>query len=324
MTPDFLVKADGSDITHLIRDRLLSIEVSDEAGIKSDSLEIRLDDRGGVIELPRKGAGLDVSLGYKGQALTWVGYFTVDEIELSGAPDTLIIKGRAADMRAGLKEKKNRSWDEVTLGDLVSTIASEQGLSPAVGEFLDSIFIPHLDQTIESDLHLLTRLARQYDAVSKPIGQHLLFVPKGEAKSATGRSLPTVSIRKSQCSTYRVVMADRGKYKAVIAHWHNSESGKPEPVRVGESGKPVKSIRHPYFDAETAKQAAVAHLESLKRGDAQLSLDLADGDLSVGAESPLVLSDFRDGFNGKWVVTRAIHTLSGRLMTRLEAEPPKV
>jgi hypothetical protein len=52
------------------------------------------------------------------------------------------------------------------------------------------IAIEHIDQSNESDLHLLTRLARQHGAVSKPVAGFRGFVSKGEAKSATGQQLP--------------------------------------------------------------------------------------------------------------------------------------
>lgn len=58
MTPDFKVIAAGINITPQIRDRLLSLTIMDEAGLKSDSVEITLDDRDGLIELPIPGAPL--------------------------------------------------------------------------------------------------------------------------------------------------------------------------------------------------------------------------------------------------------------------------
>jgi hypothetical protein len=59
-----------------------------------------------------------------------------------------------------------------------------------VSQQLALIAIEHIDQSNESDLHLLTRLARQHGAVSKPVAGFLVFVFKGEAKSATGQQLP--------------------------------------------------------------------------------------------------------------------------------------
>ena len=49
MTPDFNIWAEGNLITGLIKQRLISLRITDEAGINSDSVEICLDDRDSLI-----------------------------------------------------------------------------------------------------------------------------------------------------------------------------------------------------------------------------------------------------------------------------------
>ena len=323
MTPRFRILANSRDITAAIRARCLSLTVSDRAGLHTDTVEIRLDDRDGHIELPHKGAELDVSIGYQEQGLVPMGLYTVDELELSGPPDTLTIRAKAANMRSSLKEHKTRAWDDTTLGDLVASVAGEHRLEPRVAEALTAIRIPHLDQTEESDLHLLTRLAKHYDAVAKPAGGYLVFVPAGEAKSATGKTIPAVAIRRNQTSEHRVTMADRGKYSAVLAHWHNTATGTRTPVRVG-TGQPVYTLRHSYPDADTARAAAQGKLDALSRGLATASLTLQHGNPVLAAEAKLTLSGFRTGADGDWVATRVDHRLSDSgYSTRVEAETPK-
>ncbi len=79
MTPDFKVIAAGINITPQIRDRLLSLTVNDEAGLRSDQVEITLDDRDNAIELPSPGAPLAVFMGYKETFLVPMGVYTVDD-----------------------------------------------------------------------------------------------------------------------------------------------------------------------------------------------------------------------------------------------------
>ncbi|SMG64540.1 Phage late control D, partial [methanotrophic bacterial endosymbiont of Bathymodiolus sp.] len=168
MTPDFRIHADSQDITERIQDRLLSLRVTDEAGIKSDTVELNLDDRDGLVIWPVHGAELEISLGYRETGLVRLGLYIVDEVEHSGPPNTLTIRAKASDMRQSLKAPQTRVWDNVTLADLVSSIASEHGLVPKISDSLASIGYTHLDQTEESDLHLLTRLGRENNAVTKP------------------------------------------------------------------------------------------------------------------------------------------------------------
>ena len=245
MKPVFSVVVDDrQDVTHRIRERLLSLMVTDEAGRQSDTAEIRLDDRGGAAALPRKGAEMEISLGFDGEEATVTGRYTVDEIELDGPPGSITIRARGADMRSSLKAQKTRSWDDVSIGDLVASIAADHGLEPRVGRSLRAVRISHLDQTDESDMHHLTRLARDYDAVAKPAGRRLLFVPRGEAKSATGKSMPTVRIRPEDAGKWRVTLADRGEYRSVRAHWREARDAMRMRETAGR-GEPSFTLRRP-------------------------------------------------------------------------------
>ena len=68
MQPVFRIYADRVEITAAIRDRLIELVVTDEAGIQSDELKLTLDDRrredGAIAELPKIGTVLTGSLGY--------------------------------------------------------------------------------------------------------------------------------------------------------------------------------------------------------------------------------------------------------------------
>jgi Bacteriophage probable baseplate hub protein len=321
MQPDFQILADKKDITDAIRDCLLSLSITDEAGTQSDTVEIQLDDRDSQIEWPRLGAELEVSIGYRASGVVWMGLYIVDEVEHTGPPATMTIRGKAADMRASIKAPKTRSWDKVTLDDLVQTIAGEHGLAATVSESLSNTFIEHIDQTNESDVHLLTRLAREHGAVAKPVAGQLLFVPRGEARTATGQSMSVITIETSAISRHRMTQAEREKYHSVKAYWHDSESAEKISVNVGD-GKPAYSIRHTYANAQEATQAAYAKLKMLNRGTGTLSLTLI-GNAGIQVEGKIELSGIRDPINGEWLVSRDEHQLSGQgYITRCDAEIP--
>lgn len=191
MTPSFRIIADRVDVTAAIKDRLLELAVIDVAGVESDEVKLTLDDRrredGALAELPRIGTRLDVALGYAETALIGMGSYVVDEIEISSPPATLSVSAKAADMSGPMRSPKTRSWENLTLGDVVATIAREHRLVPATDPELASIPIVHIDQTAESDMAFLTRLASHYDAVAKPANGHWVFTKRGQAKSATGK-----------------------------------------------------------------------------------------------------------------------------------------
>lgn len=123
----------GTDITNAIEARLISIELTDNRGLEADQLDISLSDHDGLLAIPPRGATLELWLGWSDTGLVEKGTFTVDETEHSGAPDTLSIRARSADMRGGLKVKRERSWDGTPLAFIISAIATAYGLTPLVG-----------------------------------------------------------------------------------------------------------------------------------------------------------------------------------------------
>lgn len=322
MTPDFRIVHDSADITALVADRLITLRITDQAGITSDQFDLSLDNRENAVAIPGTGAALTVALGYKGQQLYDMGKYTIDEVESSGLPRTLALHGKAADMGASFKSQKNRDWDKTTLGKIVSTVAGEHGLTAKVADRFTDVSVDHLDQAYESDLNLLTRLADQYGAVMKPAGGFLLFVERGAGVTADGKPLPTMPITITDVvgdDGWRTSIHERQYYARVGAHWGNRRAAKTQYVYAG-SGDPVMYIRHPYKSERDALAAAEAKLRQLQRGRTSLNLTL-HGSPSICAEMPLMLAGFDALTDGEWIVTRAEHTLDGGgLTTRAEAQ----
>lgn len=322
MRPDFRILADSADVTAAIRDRLLELSVTDEAGTTSDTVKIDLDDRDGAVAIPRKGAELEISLGYVESGLAWFGRYVVDEVALESPPARLSVSGKAADMQKSLKAPKTRAWHNVTIGSLVGAIAAEHGYRPAVAGEFSGVLLPHLDQTEESDLNLLTRLATERGALTKPAGGFLLFAVPGAGKSLTGKDLPVVDVAGSALSQVRVVLADRGKYPTVVANWYDTAAAAVVPVQAGGGSGPVYTIRNQYPDAVAARAAAESRLAAFERGKATISATLS-GDSRLAAEGRLVIAGVRDGIDGEWLVTRVRHVLSrSGYTTEVEGETP--
>ncbi len=148
--------------------RLQSLTITDRRGTTTDELTMTLEDHDGRLAIPPRGKILTVALGWEGEALVDRGSFTVDEVEHSGAPDVLTIRARSADLRKENPAKRCESYHEKTLEEIVATAAGRLGLAPNIASALAGIFIDHIDQTDESDLHFLHRLAERYDASAWP------------------------------------------------------------------------------------------------------------------------------------------------------------
>lgn len=330
LKPEFRVVANTVDITNTISDRLVGITLTDEAGIQSDVIDIVLADHDPEkpIQMPDTGAELEVLFGYDGVLLP-MGLFVVDEIELSGWPGTMTIRGKAAPYntskggKTDLQTQKSRSWPKGTkLDDLVAKIAKEHGMEPAVSDSLKSITLPHFDQTDESDMSFLVRVAKRYDALAKPAGGKLVMAKRGESKSASGESLPAIQVTADMVSRYQMTLAKRDSPGTVIAYYHQNRSAKKIEVKLGK-GEPVRRLRHWYPDEDSAKQAAQAELDKRARGENKITLTMP-GDPLLAAESPINIRGIRGGVDGDWLVSRATHnmTKSGGYVCDVECEKP--
>ncbi|MGI2025750.1 contractile injection system protein, VgrG/Pvc8 family [Endozoicomonas acroporae] len=309
MIPAFKVTVEGEDITATLSPRLIALTLQDQAGSESDSVTITIDDTDNRVTLPEHGALLKVSLGYSG-GLREFGTYTVDEVEVSGPPDTLRFTGRAADLRGNLKEPRSRSWHNITLAGLVQAIAAEHNMEPKVSERFTTETLKHIDQLNESDLNLLVRLAEQYDAVCKPVGNRLLFLERAQGKTVSGQQLPIISLYKPDLTSWSTTLPDRAVYQSVVASYTDAAGGNLVDVQAGQ-GKPAYRIKTPFPDEKQATEAAVGKLARLSRTERTLKIDLP-GRPDLIAETPVVMEGFRSGIAGKWIVESATHTISKR------------
>lgn len=302
MQPTFRIIADGKDITTLINDRLLSLRTSDKPGMESDDFELRIDDRDQAVALPSRGAGIEVYLGYTGQALTRLGRYTVDEIELSGPPDTLVIRGKASDMRGSGKTVRSGSWENVPLQQIVRDVAARNGWQPVCPV---QTKVPRVDQLNESDYNFITRLAKQYDCTAKLADGKLLVMPRQGGQTASGKNLSPVVLRRADLSRYQFRLGDRNTQKAVRTKHQDKKSGALKVVELDNDDLPnglpaVHTDRHIYPNKSAAEQAAKARLAAFNRSSAGVRLEMA-GRADVFAERSIIVQGIKPGLDGEYL-----------------------
>jgi len=356
LTPAFMLTINSKDITGNISNRLRSLTLTDNRGFEADQLDIELDDADGLVELPIRGAVLSLFLGWKGFALVGKGSFTVDEVEHRGAPDTVTVRARSADFRGTLNSRREESWHDTTLGGVVEAIAARNKLGSGVAPELAKIPLPHVDQSQESDVKFLTRLAeRNGGEVSVKAGK-LLLLKAGRGVTASGKAIPQVTISRSDGDRHQFSIADRGAYTGVTAKWLHTKDPKPQAQQVKlrrkEKEKKSNTAAHPkaktpvkvpearegeYMAGEAdnvfalttifaskaqAMRAAQAKWDKLQRGVAEFSISLAMGRADLYPETPVRVTGFKRVIDEQsWIITKVTHSLSnGGFTTSLELE----
>lgn len=348
LTPDFMLTVNSTDVTTSIRDRLISLTLTDNRGFEADQLDIELDDADGQLAMPVRGAMVALFLGWKGQALIGKGSFTVDEVEHHGAPDTMTIRARSADFRGTLNSRREVSYHDTTLGDIVTQIAGRNNLQPMLAEGFAGIAVAHIDQTQETDAKFLTRIATLYGAVAAVKAGRLLFIRPGNGVTASGKPIPQMTITRQNGDRHTFSIADRGAYTGVSASWLHTKDPKPKKVKLQRKPKikHLRALEHPaakkkkavttktaearegdylagsednvftlttvYSSKATAMRAAKAKWEKLQRGVAEFSLTLAMGRADLYPETPVKVRGFKSVIDAQpWLISKVTHNLSG-------------
>lgn len=321
MIPSFRVIVGGKDVSGGLAARLLSLTVTDNDGGKADRIEIELDDRDGLIEFPELEAKLEVSLGYKGQALAFMGVFAVDGVSGDGPTMGMRITATAADLKSDARAPKTRAWENKTLSDIVGTIAGEAGLRPVLGESVAATHWGYLAQTAESDLHFLTRIAATLDATCKPTGGALIVQKRGEGKTAAGDVLTPPTLTPSRLSTWSWKLEGREVYRSAQAEWRDTAAGETKKIKHGDKA-PLKVLRHIHASEAEADRAAKAALSAAARNAMSLNAELARFEPGLLAGATVTLSNMpRPELNAEWHLATVTHTFSGAgLVTSFEAK----
>lgn len=319
--PTFSLVVDGRDLSKKVEARLVSLTLTEARGGEADQLDLVIDDSDGRMGLPAKGAELALALGWEGSGMQDKGTFDVDEVEHSGTPDTISIRARSAEMRRELRTRAERSYHGKKLGEIVGDIAKRNGLQVRIDDSLANTPVEHIDQTRESDLHFLTRLAKKHDAVATVKKGRLVFKPIGATTSANGDELNAITITRAAGDQHRYHSADRNAYSGVRAYWHDPNAAEKKSVLVGEQDN-EKRLKDTYGSEADAMAAARAERGRIERGKATMELTLAIGRPELMPQTPVVLQGFKDVIDDTpWLVVKLTHTLGDNgLTTRLELE----
>ncbi|MEB3754704.1 contractile injection system protein, VgrG/Pvc8 family [Acinetobacter sp. MD2(2019)] len=321
--PIYRIVVNGQDISSKLNNRLIRLTITDHRGLEADTITLEISDHDGMVNIPPKDAVIQVWIGWQSSGMVYKGKYSVKETEHSGAPDVVSIRATSADLKKNLKKKKERSFDQKTIEQIITTIAYEHELIPSVHADLAFISLAHIDQN-ESDANLITRIADEHDAIATVKNGILLFMPKGNAQTATGNELPMAVIKREDGDSHRYSMTDGGDdLSGVKAYYYNEKSAKKESVTVGDTDEYTKDMRHIFRDKETAIHAAQAEYNRVKRKSATFSISLAQGMPELIPEMTLSFVGFKSEINNViWLGTSIQHQIdaSSGFTTQIDAE----
>ena len=230
-TPILKLTADSKPLNDQVMARIMTLSVTDNKNLDADELTLTLDDHDGALALPKRGVKLQCWMGFEDAGIHDMGIYIVDSSEWAGTPDTISIRAKSADFKSSLKSGHSQSYHNKTLGEIAEAVAKRQQLTLSIKPELVSIDVGHVDQTDESDIHLLTRLCHQYGAVVNIKHGKLLIFTANTNVSASGHALDITIITRQTGDQFRYSVEDRqSDYDNVTASYQDKSEAKRKTV----------------------------------------------------------------------------------------------
>ncbi|MDJ6853221.1 contractile injection system protein, VgrG/Pvc8 family [Salmonella enterica] len=319
--PVFVLRYNLKDITHDITAYATSITFTDKLSGESDELEVELEDseqRWRDAWYPGMGDTLALQLGFQGMPLTDCGGFSIDEIELSGPPDSVSIRGRSAPVTRAMRTKSNRGFENTTLAAIAGRIARKHKLK-LEGQ-IEPLTLERITQYGESDLAFLKRLANDYGYMVKVTPQKLIFSHLGKLRDApvirtiTPQEVSRWTLRDTLHEVYKGVKNkhQNSQTRTLVTFNADNTTTTRTEKKSSSSGMSTSSDiintsdRAQNAEEDSAKGKAKLDSKNEYKHAGTLSLE---GDLSLRAGGSVTLSGFGKS-DGKWLIISARHSLA--------------
>lgn len=216
-----------ADISRDISPDLLSFDYTDKESGEADDLSVKLKNNHGLWTgdwYPTKGDTLKATIVDEGFGELYCGSFKIDEIESSGPPDVMAIKGVSVPLNESIRRKeKSKTWEDTTLSAIVNEIGTAGGLEVFFDADSDPAF-SRVTQNEESDLAFLNRICKD-EAFSLKITDDKLVVFEQSKYESTGAAITLVKTV-DNTKSYRFSSQAFDLYKSCTVNYYNSEEEK--------------------------------------------------------------------------------------------------
>lgn len=302
----------------LLNQRLISWEHIDAAGFESDQLTLTIDLEG-LEGLPSLGGKIGLMVGYRETEMVDKGQFKVTRLTPTLFPFRLTLVATAApfskDDETGFKQRRTASHGPTTLGGLFRELVLRHGFSPRVAPEVSLIKIDHVDQSNETDMGFLTRLAKKYNVIAKPYDDVYVLARPGQTKSLSGKILPNVTLSvtsNNRPGDHAFISATleesaREQAKGCKTCFVDAATGVLRWIETGLA--PFKTIRQKQPNEAQANAVGEGEVRKMLRHKYKVKIT-CPGNPRLAAEGLVLLDDtWPDFMRGRWSIDKV--TASG-------------
>ena len=319
---------EGVNISRDIAPYLLNFTYTDNASDKADDISFSLEDRERLWVndwFPTKGDKVKVSIvvhdwnsANRTESLP-CGTFEVDQIDCSGPPNQVTIKAISTLVSKPMRQEKHtKAWENVKLSTIAGDMASKNGLA-LFWDSNEDPFFERRDQVETSDLEFFSTLARDYGIAVKVTDTQLVCYLEEdyEEHAPVGELL----FGDKKLINWSFSTKAAGTYKAAKLQYHDPVKNEThivtESSEDGTEGTGRTLEINQKADTESdAKKIAKEKLRKANKREITGNITLM-GDLRFVGGSNVTISGF-GAFDGKYVIEKATHSISGSYTTKLD------
>ena len=319
------VTFDGTDITKDIKPYLQSITYTDDTDDLADDLKIEVQDRDSVwlekwlAEAVEAAAGGKLSISavirpenWKKKGTLKTGAFELDSVDASGPPAKVTISASSLAFSSDLRQtKKSKAWKNYNLSGIASEIAGNGGLSCQYEASTNPSY-DRVEQTRQSDIEFLRKLCQDAGISIKVTDGKLVLYDQAEYEAKA----PVLTIEEGAKGGYIKYKLHSGsadtQYAKCRVRYMDPNTGKciEGTAEDGDiSGDQCLEIKAKVGSVGEAQALAKKHLRLHNKLAKTVTFTLP-GDVGLVAGVTVQLKGF-GGWDGKYIVTRAVHTVGG-------------
>lgn len=299
LKPNYKVIINNIDVTTQINKNTSFIEFRDEEGTLADEVTIKAE---GLFKRPKKGDELKLYIGNQ-EELFFCGLFIVQNSKISqGQENQTSITATGADFSSDLKVKRSQSYENISLKDLANIIAKRHDLK--VSSDLDDKYVMHIEQTNESDLHFLKRVAKENNALFA-IKNSTVILKNKIKNNKKSSSLPRFYLPIKELENLIIETRNKTYYNSCKAIWRDTKENKTLNTVVG-SGTPQLKLKDSFENLADAKAKATAALQ--KANSKTKTGDFKAAGFKAYAGGILIINGTIED-DGEYHITQITHTI---------------
>ncbi len=263
--PVFVILINGENRTEAIYEKLISLSLVDNANNESDELEIVV---AGRFIRPEYEDQIKIYFGFNDD-YRYMGLYRVQST--SKTFTQLTIKATSVDFGENFKVKRNITYQNLSIKNIVKQIASRHGFE--LKSDYDDVYLLSQSQTNESDMHFLNRIAKEYNAIFNVKNDTLYFMKKIKDNKKND-DLPSYVIDVNSCHQISIEHSNKTAYNSCEVSYQDTKENKVvKRVYPANGGEPILKFKGSFKTQSEAIERAKAMLERANQGIIKGSLE---------------------------------------------------